>query len=318
MKPTLLNKKLRDAVDLFVMTKFDECFYVCEEVIKTAKCEPEQERTQELIEAATALSIQALAETDKWHQVVDFIVGTYGSIDLTPPRIIQVCILLHAHVKEYPSCHNIMKAWLNNPHNLSHCQCSKVIRIYAHHILCPTGSYEILQEIIESCQSLSDYDKSALLQLPQAGRFESARKSQHENCIEKRNKPTSPVQHLCKNSESVVSGKERDSITLAHTGLSKSESHMTGYLKPDRNMNNKRKNSCVLSKGKSASFFLNACLTVWDFFTTQKYLGLIIMGILALWAIIQTQSADPVSSLGRLVILWRFFIQKLKLFHLRS
>lgn len=116
-------------------------------------------------------------------------------------------ILLHAHVKEYLPCHKLVQTWLKNPQNLNHSQCSKVrsfflyfqeakinililkfchnesfskylsqlcnesleqvVRIYAHHILCPTGSYETLQEVINSCPSLSDSDRAALQKLPQ-------------------------------------------------------------------------------------------------------------------------------------------------------
>ncbi|CAG5131181.1 unnamed protein product, partial [Candidula unifasciata] len=37
---------------------------------------------------------------------------------------------------------------------------------------------------------------------------------------------------------------------------------------------------------------------------------LFLMGIFAVWALIETQSGETVSSLGRFVIMWRAFLQR--------
>lgn len=53
-----LNKQLSDAVDLFVMAKFADCFYACADVIKTAKFEPEHQH-QRYIVASISISLSA-------------------------------------------------------------------------------------------------------------------------------------------------------------------------------------------------------------------------------------------------------------------
>ncbi|KAK0045698.1 peroxisome assembly protein 26-like isoform X1 [Biomphalaria pfeifferi] len=302
-----LNKQLSDAVDLFVMAKFADCFYACADVIKTAKFEPEHQHqsNEEVIEAAIALGIQALAETDNWHHVISFIIDTYGSIEICPPRIVQVCILLHAHVKEYLPCHNLVQTWLKNPQNLNHSQCSKVVRIYAHHILCPTGSYETLQEVINSCPSLSDSDRAALQKLPQARRFESPKKLPLENFKETMH----PGHHSIQEISSAEEKKARFHLTDTNTKCN---------LNIVRNQKDKSRSTYADLPSKGVSMLTTLCKTIFvttrTFVESQKSIGLIIMGMLAFYAIIQTQSADPVSSLGRLVILWKFFISRLKQF----
>uniref|UniRef100_A0A2C9KBZ2 Uncharacterized protein n=1 Tax=Biomphalaria glabrata TaxID=6526 RepID=A0A2C9KBZ2_BIOGL len=253
-----LNKQLSDAVDLFVMAKFADCFYACADVIKTAKFEPEHQHqsNEEVIEAAIALGIQALAETDNWHHVISFIIDTYGSIELCPPRIVQVCILLHAHVKEYLPCHKLVQTWLKNPQNLNHSQCSKVVRIYAHHILCPTGSYETLQEVINSCPSLSDSDRAALKKLPQE---------------------ISPAEEK----------KARFHLTDTNTDTKCN-------LNIVRNQKDKSRSTYADLPSKGVSMLTTLCKTIFvtarTFVESQKSIGLIIMGMLAFYAIIQTQS----------------------------
>ncbi|XP_059153631.1 peroxisome assembly protein 26-like [Physella acuta] len=317
MSVSELNKSLAQAVDLFVMTKFSNCFKICTNVINKAKCEPEQERNQEVIEAATALGIQALAETDLWHQVVAFINETYGSIEHCPPRIIQVCILLHAHVKEYLPCHKIVQMWLSNPHNLNHEQCSKVIRIYAHHILCPTGSYETLKEIVHSCKSLTEAERTALLQLPQAVRYNEAKRRSLETCNEGFEIPsqlntTNSLEHLDKIPQH--NSLEMDLPTDSQLGLvnecnsnkeqKENISSTTTTREGDKNIHESK----LMTACRTICNLIKNC--VWH----RRSFHLIVMATFALWSVIQTQTADPVSSLGRLVTLWRVFLHRLGAF----
>ncbi|CAG5131180.1 unnamed protein product, partial [Candidula unifasciata] len=164
-----------EAVNLFLMRKFDQCFRECNGIIKTAKCEPEQERNQKLIEAATALGIQALAETDMWYCAIAFITEVYGMVEMCPSSIIQLCILLHAQVKEYLPCHKIVEMWLSNPYNQKSKQHVQVIRTYAYHILCPAGSYNVLRHLVENCDSLTESEKTTLLQISETKTYEESR-----------------------------------------------------------------------------------------------------------------------------------------------
>ncbi|CAL1539530.1 unnamed protein product [Lymnaea stagnalis] len=268
-----LNQSLSEAVDLFIIRKFDLCFRLCTNVIKTAKCDTEQEGNQDVIEAATALGIQALAENDMWQHTVAFINNTYGAIELCPPRIIQVCILLHAHVKEYAQCHQIVQMWLKNPHNINNCQCSKVIQVYAHHILCPTGSYEMLQEIVQSCSNcLTLSEKSALLKLPQAGRFKDAKfKSESYNPL----------------IEAEIGSEKIECSRLNASGLtctSNSSDH------PDKVFDDLLPNKRPKGFTTWRDIFKIVQQFLIKFVWTPRSFGLIVMGIFAFWGIIQTQT----------------------------
>ena len=47
------------------------------------------------------------------------------------------------------------------------CFSLQVIRLYGEHVLLPLGQFVVLEEIVNSCLSLSDKERAALLELPQ-------------------------------------------------------------------------------------------------------------------------------------------------------
>ncbi|XP_005107659.1 peroxisome assembly protein 26 [Aplysia californica] len=295
-----LSPSLAEAVDFFVMRKFVECFDKCCAVIKTAKCEPEHERNQEVIEASAALGIQALAETNLWDHAVSFISDVYGTIDMCPPRIIQVCILLHAHVREYLPCHSLVQHWFENPQNRMNKQCAQVIRIFASHILHPTGCVEALKELVENCPSLSEREKELLLQLPQSGRFNNA----------ERLGATEPL--VCPNR--IVPSHVGSSVVAQSTDDWSDEfggedrtggDHTTDGEGPERHGDGSLSDVIEYLYHQVTSF-LKARLRPW-----HQRIGLLLMAVFAVLSLMHSQTGDPVSSLGRLVILWKTFLARL-------
>lgn len=287
------SPNLAEAVDFFVMRKFVECYAKCNEVICSAKCEPEQESNQSVIEASAALGIQALAETNLWEQAIAFICEVYGSVHLCPPRIIQVCILLHAHVKEYLPCHSLVQQWFENPHNRNNKQCAQVIKIYSSHILHPTGCVETLRDLVQSCHVLSESEKASLLQchkIEKVTELDDVSKTKSLPCKEgMSSKPCDPLD-LDKHYEDGQEGRNDDYLDVS---------------KPPYYSINDIFEGCY----KQLVSFLKAKLAPW-----QQRMCLLFMAVLAVISLIQSQSGDPVSSLGRLVILWRTFLSKMSKF----
>ncbi|RUS70661.1 hypothetical protein EGW08_021582 [Elysia chlorotica] len=297
---------LARAVDLFVMTKFEKCLQVCCNVIESSKYEPEQERNNEVIEAAAALGIQALAEMDQWHHTVSFIIEVYGAIHLCTARIIQVCILLHAHVEEYLPCHKLVQTWLTHPDNVTSKQCAQVIRVYSEHILLPLGQFGVLEEIVRSCPGLSKEESLALLELPQVrqtGRYKDAKDLAHE-------KGVIPTQLLfnSENEESETRVIETPGLIKEDLFSRKNNSTSTSEgPKTHASSHNDPFNLFTICKKLYCSFY-GYMKVRWR----EKFI-LLAMAAFALWAAVQTQSGDSVSSLQRLVILWQGFFHRLNL-----
>ncbi|BFZ08974.1 hypothetical protein BsWGS_12013 [Bradybaena similaris] len=302
-----------EAVNLFLMTKFDQCFKECNDIIKAVKCEPEQERNHKLIEAATALGIQALAETDMWHRVVTFITDVYGTMDMCPPSIIQLCILLHAQVKEYLPCHQIVEIWLRNPYNQKSKKYIQVIRTYAYHILCPAGSYNILKELAEKCDSLTESERTALLQISQTKRYEESKYLGSETIC--RTPPDAP------NNNVLEAASGNTEVNYCNNNIT-TVSRICEQTNADSERN---ENSVTNSRNKSFPRIVDLptlqAVLKWLYESIlikvknvrHSRFAILLMGALAMWALIQTQSGETVSSLGRLVITWRVFLQKLRL-----
>jgi len=286
-----LSPNLAEAVDFFVMRKFVECYDKCNEVICSAKCEPEQESNQSVIEASAALGIQALAETNQWEQAIAFICEVYGAVHLCPPRIIQVCILLHAHVKEYLPCHSLVQKWFENPHNKNNKQCAQVIKIYSCHILHPTGCVETLRDLVQSCDVLSEDEKASLLQwhkIEKVPELDDVCKTKSLPCKEgMSSNPCDPPLDLDTHYQDGREGSYDNNLDVNKSPHYSFNDFFEGCY-------------------KQLVSFLKAKLAPW-----QQRMCLLFMAVLAIMSLIQSQSGDPVSSLGRLVILWRTFLSKL-------
>lgn len=297
--PVSSSATLAKAVDLFVMTKFEKSLQVCCDVIKTAKCEPEQERNNEVIEAAAALGIQALAEMDQWQHTISFIIDVYGAIHLCPARIVQVCILLHAHVEEYLPCHKLVKTWLAHPDNLSSKHCAQVIRVYGEHILLPLGQFGILEDIVNSCSSLSKEEKVSLLELPQTGRYKDAKATRNET-------DHVPSQLLFTSEDEEIENETAEERHYSFFDKSCKSSLPSAIQKETAPSHHEPQRLLALCKRLYSSFY-GYMTTHWK----EKF-TLLLMAAFALWALVQTQTGDSMSNLGRLVILWQGFLQRIK------
>ncbi|XP_071083592.1 peroxisome assembly protein 26-like [Haliotis cracherodii] len=155
-----LHQTIERASDLLLYRDFDTCLVHCSEVINRIRHTPSY---QSYVDSLCIVIIQAYAELDQWDAVLPFIQGIYDNIDNCPVTIIQLCLLLHVKVKEYIKCHAIAKTWLQNDRNRQSPEYSDVAKLYVQQVLVPLGAYNLIPQLVDSCQGLTDAEKDAML-----------------------------------------------------------------------------------------------------------------------------------------------------------
>ncbi|ESO91336.1 hypothetical protein LOTGIDRAFT_228796 [Lottia gigantea] len=121
-------------------------------------------RLNEIIDTAVILSIQAIAELNKWTEVIPFVRKTYGEIENCPPKVMQICLLLHARVKEYIQCHALAKIWTSCESNHQLVGYRDVVNVYILQIIAPIKSSSHTIKMLNNFKGLSPKDKLELTQ----------------------------------------------------------------------------------------------------------------------------------------------------------
>ncbi|KAF5907918.1 peroxisome assembly protein 26, partial [Clarias magur] len=91
----------------------------------------------ELKTALCIVGIQALAELNRWHDVLTWVFQHYGETEQIPAKIMQMCILLYAKVEEQAMVQEAVRTWLRRSSNSSLSGYSSVAELYILHVLLP-------------------------------------------------------------------------------------------------------------------------------------------------------------------------------------
>ncbi|KAM9468045.1 peroxisome assembly protein 26 [Clarias gariepinus] len=137
---------LDSAIEHFILrTDFHSAFAACQEGLETlanANANEEELSCSKLGELKTALcivGIQALAELNRWHDVLTWVLQHYGETEQIPAKIMQMCILLYAKVEEQAAVQEAVRTWLHRSSNSSLSGYSSVAELYILHVLLPLG-----------------------------------------------------------------------------------------------------------------------------------------------------------------------------------
>lgn len=165
----LLGGQLNIATDKLLLTNFQDCFELCRHIVSAAKKlmvdadSDTAERFLKVQEAATAIGIQALAEKGDWRDVIPFVDEVYKHVAASPAQILHMCLLLHAHVREYLVCHSLMNAWLECDQHASLPESKAIVTSYITNVLVPLGAFNMIPQALERSTVFSSEERQQLL-----------------------------------------------------------------------------------------------------------------------------------------------------------
>ncbi|XP_029350984.1 peroxisome assembly protein 26 [Echeneis naucrates] len=155
------------AETMMVHKDFQAAFDSCDRGLQSLSgMDTEDSRCAELKAGFCILGIQALAELNRWHGVLSWVLQYYELPERIPAKIMQMCILLYSKVSEPAVMQETARVWLHCSSNSRALGFGTVAELYLLHILVPLRDTEEARELIAgrvgSCAFTEDQRKTAL------------------------------------------------------------------------------------------------------------------------------------------------------------
>ncbi|NXX93637.1 PEX26 protein, partial [Centropus bengalensis] len=153
---------LEEAEDLLVLHRdFAAAVQRCE-----AGCDRLGTGTESSAEVKCSLcvvGIQALAEMNRWREVLSWVLQYYHDPEHLPPKVLELCILLYSKVREPQVMLEVGSSWLRDQTNKSLPEYGSLLELYLSRVLLPLGRFEGAEELVRGCDVLDSEQQVAFL-----------------------------------------------------------------------------------------------------------------------------------------------------------
>ncbi|KFQ18807.1 Peroxisome assembly protein 26, partial [Merops nubicus] len=124
------------------------------------------------------VGIQALAEMNRWREVLSWVLQYYYVPEHLPPKVLELCILLYSKVKEPQVMLEVGSSWLRDQTNKSLPEYGSVLELYLSHVSLPLGRFEEAEELVRGCDAFGSEQQAAFLGAVCEGRGRWARQEE--------------------------------------------------------------------------------------------------------------------------------------------
>ncbi|NXY35625.1 PEX26 protein, partial [Pomatorhinus ruficollis] len=158
---------LEEAADLLVLHRdFAAAVERCEAGCDSLGPGPGHERCERFAEVKCSLcvvGIQALAEMNRWREVLSWVLQYYHVPEHLPPKVLELCILLYSKVREPQVMLEAGSSWLRARANQRLPELGSLLELYLAEVLLPLGLFEGAEELVRGCAGLDSEQQLALL-----------------------------------------------------------------------------------------------------------------------------------------------------------
>ncbi|NXH88509.1 PEX26 protein, partial [Edolisoma coerulescens] len=186
---------LEEAADLLVLHRdFPAAVERCE-----AGCDslgpgpgPGHERCERFEEVKCSLcvvGIQALAEMNRWREVLSWVLQYYHVPEHLPPKVLELCVLLYSKVGEPQVMLEVGGSWLRARANRSLPEYGSLLELYLLHVLLPLGRFEGAEELVRGCGVLDSEQQLAFLGTICESRRQWAQREETRSAAEEQQDP---------------------------------------------------------------------------------------------------------------------------------
>uniref|UniRef100_A0A8C0UU27 Peroxisomal biogenesis factor 26 n=1 Tax=Cyanistes caeruleus TaxID=156563 RepID=A0A8C0UU27_CYACU len=109
------------------------------------------------------VGIQALAEMNRWREVLSWVLQYYHVPEHLPPKVLELCILLYSKVREPQVMLEVGSSWLRACANQSLPEFGALLELYLEQVLLPLGRFEGAEELVQGCAALDSERQLAFL-----------------------------------------------------------------------------------------------------------------------------------------------------------
>ncbi|XP_033098717.1 peroxisome assembly protein 26-like isoform X2 [Anneissia japonica] len=117
-------------------------------------------------ECLCIIAVQALAEMNRWQDVLPFLQSQYGPVQQLPAKLVQLCMLLHVHINKHQEAEVLYKQYSTlSTKKISSEQHTQLTELLFSHVLFPQEKWTEAAKVIESDCILRTDKKLALLKV---------------------------------------------------------------------------------------------------------------------------------------------------------
>ncbi|XP_054442674.1 peroxisome assembly protein 26 [Pteronotus mesoamericanus] len=146
---------LEEAADLLVVhLDFPAALRTCERAARSLGAgglagEPEG-ASWEVKCSLCVVGIQALAEMNRWREVLAWVLQYYQVPEKLPPKVLEMCLLLYSNMQDPGAVLGAAHAWLQDPDNQGLPECPAVAELHLRRVLLPLGRLSEAEELAGS------------------------------------------------------------------------------------------------------------------------------------------------------------------------
>ncbi|XP_051464386.1 peroxisome assembly protein 26 [Apus apus] len=220
---------LEEAADLLVLHRdFAAAVERCEAGCDSLGPGPGAESSAEVKCSLCVVGIQALAEMNRWREVLSWVLQYYHVPEHLPPKVLELCILLYSKVREPQVMLEVGSSWLRDQANKNLLEYGSLLELYLLHVLLPLGQFEGAEELVRGCDVLDSEQQLAFLGTIRESRCQQTQgEEMHSTDEEQQDAATESVL-------GALSQKLLAMLTLLRRALRSMSSHF--YLLPYKKM----------------------------------------------------------------------------------
>ncbi|XP_049738051.1 peroxisome assembly protein 26 isoform X1 [Elephas maximus indicus] len=144
---------LEEAADLLVVhLDFQAALETCERAWRSLASDVQAEEhagtSLEVKCSLCVVGIQALAEMNRWQEVLSWVLQYYQVPEKLPPKVLELCVLLYSKMQEPGAMLDVVSAWLKDPDNQSLPEYRALADLHLQRVLLPLGRLSEAEELV--------------------------------------------------------------------------------------------------------------------------------------------------------------------------
>ncbi|KAM7113912.1 peroxisome assembly protein 26 [Molossus nigricans] len=186
LAPAAAAALLEEAADLLVVhLDFGAALHACERAGRSlsdgALADGPAGTTLEVKCSLCVVGIQALAEMDRWQEVLSWVLQYYQVPEKLPPKVLELCVLLYSKMQEPGAVLEVASVWLQDPDNQGLPEYRALAELHLQRVLLPLGCWSEAEELVGSAAFSEEQRLDALQAISTARQQQKHKHSDSED-----------------------------------------------------------------------------------------------------------------------------------------
>lgn len=156
---------LEEAADLLVVhLDFRAALQTCERAWQSLANDDDASTSLEVKCSLCVVGIQALAEMNRWQEVLSWVLQYYQVPEKLPPKVLELCILLYSKMQDPGAVLEVVSAWLQDSDNQGLPEYRALAELHLDRVLLPLGCLSEAEELVVGSAAFNEEERMDLLQ----------------------------------------------------------------------------------------------------------------------------------------------------------